>query len=85
LIGDPAFEADHVRLGLQKIDLGEEWTKMTGLPFVYAAWTGRPGAVTGEEVRLLVEAQREGLDAVGLIAAEYARGDSGGPQRRLHT
>ena len=77
LIGDPAFEADHVRLGLQKIDLGEEWTKMTGLPFVYAAWTGRPGAVTGEEVRLLVEAQREGLDAVGLIAAEYARGDSG--------
>ena len=77
LIGDPAFEADHVRLGLQKIDLGEEWTKMTGLPFVYAAWTGRPGAVTGEEVRLLVEAQREGLAAVDLIAAEYARGDSG--------
>ena len=77
LIGDPAFEADHVRLGLQKIDLGEEWTKMTGLPFVYAAWTGRPGAVTPEEVRLLVEAQREGLAAVDLIAAEYARGDSG--------
>ena len=77
LIGDPAFEADHVRLGLQKIDLGEEWTKMTGLPFVYAAWTGRPGAVTPEEVRLLVEAQREGLGAVDLIAAEYARGDSG--------
>jgi len=77
LIGDPAFEADHVRLGLEKIDLGEEWTKMTGLPFVYAAWTGRPGAVTPEEVRLLVEAQREGLAAVDLIAAEYARGDSG--------
>ena len=45
LIGDPAFEADHVGLGLQKIDLGLEWTRMTGLPFVYAAWTGRPGAV----------------------------------------
>ena len=23
---------------------------MTGLPFVYAAWTGRPGAVTGDDV-----------------------------------
>jgi chorismate dehydratase len=76
LIGDPAFEADHDRLGLQKIDLGLEWTAMTRLPFVYAAWTGRPGAVGDEEVHLLVEAQREGLAAVDLIAAEYARGDS---------
>jgi chorismate dehydratase len=76
LIGDPAFEADHARLGLQKIDLGLEWTAMTGLPFVYAAWTGRPGTVSGEDVRLLQEAQREGLEAVDLIAAEYARGDS---------
>jgi chorismate dehydratase len=76
LIGDPAFEADHVGLGLQKIDLGLEWTRMTGLPFVYAAWTGRPGAVTAEDVRLLQEAQREGLAAVGSIAAEYGRGDA---------
>jgi chorismate dehydratase len=76
LIGDPAFEADHVALGLEKFDLGLEWTKMTGLPFVYAAWTGRPGVVTSEHVRLLQEAQREGLAAVDLIAAEYARADS---------
>jgi chorismate dehydratase len=76
LIGDPAFEADHARLGLQKVDLGLEWTSMTGLPFVYAAWTGRPGTVTAEDVRLLQEAQRDGLEAVELIAAEYARGDS---------
>ena len=51
LIGDPAFEADHEALGLRKVDLGEEWTAMTGLPFVYAAWTGRPGAMTGADVR----------------------------------
>jgi chorismate dehydratase len=76
LIGDPAFEADHVGLGLQKIDLGHEWTKMTGLPFVYAAWTGRPGAASADDVRALQDAQREGLGAVDLIAAEYARGDS---------
>jgi chorismate dehydratase len=76
LIGDPAFEADHIGLGLQKVDLGHEWTKMTGLPFVYAAWTGRPGAATADDVRALQDAQREGLGAVDLIAAEYARGDS---------
>jgi chorismate dehydratase len=73
LIGDPAFEADHAALGLQKIDLGFEWTTMTGLPFVYAAWTGRPGTVTGDDVRLLQEAQREGLAAADLIAADPAR------------
>ena len=46
LIGDPALEADPAALGLQKIDLGDEWTAMTGLPFVYAAWTGRAGAIS---------------------------------------
>jgi chorismate dehydratase len=75
LIGDPAFEADHAALGLQKFDLGLEWTTMTGLPFVYAAWTGRPGAANADEVRALQEAQAEGLGAVDLIAAEYANGD----------
>jgi chorismate dehydratase len=76
LIGDPAFDADHVGLGLQKIDLGEEWTRMTGLPFVYAAWTGRPGAATAEDVWALQEAQTEGIQAADVIAAEYGRGDS---------
>jgi chorismate dehydratase len=75
LIGDPAFEADHAGLGLQKIDLGLEWTRMTGLPFVYAAWTGRAGTVTREDVRLLQDAQQQGLAAVDSIAAEYAGSD----------
>ena len=75
LIGDPAFEADHAALGLQKFDLGLEWTKMTGLPFVYAAWTGRPGAASAGDVRALQDAQAAGLGAIDLIAAEYANGD----------
>jgi chorismate dehydratase len=76
LIGDPALEADPAALGLQKIDLGEEWTAMTGLPFVYAAWCGRPGAVTDDEVDALQRAQDEGTRATGAIAAEYGRGDA---------
>ena len=75
LIGDPALDADHRALGLYKIDLGEEWTAMTGLPFVYAAWTGRPGALRDTDVRALQEAQEEGVRATDAIAVEYGRGD----------
>ncbi len=75
LIGDPAFEADHLALGLRKIDLGEEWTAMTGLPFIYAAWTGRSGAVSSSDVEALQQAQRAGVESVAAIAAEYGRGD----------
>ena len=81
LIGDPALEADYASLGLQKIDLGVEWTAMTGLPFVYAAWTGRCGAVDSEGVRLLRVARREGARATDAIAAEYGRGDAAATQR----
>jgi chorismate dehydratase len=75
LIGDPAFDADHEALGLRKIDLGEEWTAMTGLPFIYAAWTGRPGTLDPDGVRALQEAQAEGVKSVDAIAAEYGHGD----------
>src|SRR4029450_7515510 len=44
VIGDNALFTEHEALGLNKIDLGEEWAGMTGLPFVYAFWAGRPGA-----------------------------------------
>ena len=75
LIGDPAFDADHEALGLRKIDLGAEWTALTGLPFIYAAWTGRPEAADRHLVDALQRAQAEGLAAVDAIAAEYGRGD----------
>lgn len=75
LIGDPAFDADHAALGLQKIDLGEEWTAMTGLPFVYAAWTGRAGAVTSSDVVALQVAKSRGVQSADVVAAEYGAGD----------
>lgn len=75
LIGDPSFDADHESLGLRKIDLGEVWTQMTGLPFIYAAWTGRPGAVNDRVVELLQQAQAAGVRAREEIAAEYGGGD----------
>jgi chorismate dehydratase len=74
LIGDPALEADHHALGLTKFDLGGEWTAMTGLPFIYAAWTG-PGPIGASDVDALQAAQAAGVDAVSEIAAEYGNGD----------
>jgi chorismate dehydratase len=75
LIGDPAFDADHEALGLEKIDLGVEWTSMTGLPFIYAAWTGRRAALEPGDVEALQRAQTDGVAAIDAIAAEYGRGD----------
>ena len=76
LIGDPAFDADHQALALTKVDLGEEWTTMTGLPFIYAAWTGRPGVVSDADVRALQDAQADGVASRLAIAEEYGRGDA---------
>ena len=81
LIGDPAFDADPAALGLQKIDLGTEWTAMTGLPFIYAAWTGRPGIIDSAGVAALQAAQLAGVAATDAIAAEYGRGDADRAQR----
>ena len=83
LIGDPALETVPSALGVTKIDLGAEWTAMTGLPFVYAAWTGRAAAIGAEEVRLLQEAQAEGVASYPAIAAEYGNNDAAATQRAL--
>jgi len=83
LIGDPALDADPDRLGVVKIDLGEEWTAMTGLPFIYAAWTGREGAIEPAVVTWLQEAQARGAAAFDAIAQEYGRGDAAITARAL--
>lgn len=81
LIGDPALEADPAPLGLTKIDLGEEWTAMTGLPFIYAAWTGPAGAAAADDVAALQAAQARGIAAFDRIAEEYAAGDAARAER----
>ena len=77
VIGDPALTLDASRLGLLKIDLGAEWKALTGLPFVYAAWTGRPGACDPEHAAALNEARDRGVAEIPAIAAEAASGDAG--------
>jgi cyclic dehypoxanthinyl futalosine synthase len=70
IIGDPALEVEgrfpHV------LDLGLAWREWTGLPFVFAAWCGRPGVLTAEDERLLERAKIDGLARRHAIAAEHA-------------
>ena len=76
LIGDPALFFDHEAAGLKKIDLGGEWTSLNGLPFVWAAWTGRPGALPPEAIAALGEARDAGVAASDEVATAYC-----GPER----
>jgi chorismate dehydratase len=71
LIGDPALFLDHDAAGFQKIDLGAEWTSMTGLPFVWAAWAGRAGAVGSREIAALQGARDAGVEHTDEIADAY--------------
>jgi predicted solute-binding protein len=51
-----------------KLDLGGLWTRSTGLPFVYAVWTGWQGAVTPDDVAALQHARDEGVAHVDDVA-----------------
>ncbi|HMP17987.1 MAG TPA: hypothetical protein PKD72_13250 [Gemmatales bacterium] len=55
------------------LDLGEEWTRWTGLPFVYAVWAVRPGVELGSVADALQESKRRGMEAVAEIAWREAQ------------
>lgn len=71
LIGDTALFLDHSARGLTKVDLGEAWTSLTGLPFVWAFWAGRADVLTSDDVGELIAARNRGVVASDEIAAEY--------------
>lgn len=75
LIGDAALflegADDGSRDRIEKLDLGAVWTRMTGLPFVYAFWAGRPDVLSQEDVAALQRAKAEGTRRAEEIAAAY--------------
>ncbi len=58
---------------VEKIDLGGAWTSMTGLPFVWAFWSGPPGALDASDVALLQQARDAGVGHAEAIARDYFR------------
>jgi len=71
LIGDPALSiAGKFKYTL---DLGQAWFERTGLPFVFAAWCGRPGAIHKDDERLFDDARVRGLLRRDAIADAWAK------------
>ena len=53
-------------------DLGDEWLKLTGLPFVFAMLVARAGTVSDYVERMLCEARDRGVQRIPLIAQREA-------------
>ena len=73
LIGDVALYQEHETNGLDKVDLGEEWTAMTNLPFAWSFWVGRVGAVDAAHIEALRAARDAGVENLDRIANEFGR------------
>jgi len=77
IIGDNALFLDpgSVRLKqdgtIERIDLGEAWKGLTGLPFVYAFWAARPDALSTADVTALRRARDAGVGRPDELAREY--------------
>ena len=76
LIGDVALFTEYETVvDIEKIDLGEEWTAMTGLPFVWAFWAGRGDLVKPDHVAALRAARDAGAAALDEVVAAHQGGD----------
>lgn len=77
IIGDPALQLDPETIPFHTLDLGSEWTGMTGLPMVFAVWAGRSALITGEVEDAFTKSCDFGLVRLDEIAR------SAGPARGL--
>lgn len=74
LIGDSALRVDIERTPYRVLDLGAEWTQMTGLPMVFAVWAGRAELVIPEYEKTFIESCRYGLAHVDeIVRTEHER------------
>ena len=68
IIGDPALHLDPKSLPYHVLDLGAEWLKLSGLPMVFAVWTGAPRYITDEVRNSFIGSCRYGLECIDEIA-----------------
>jgi chorismate dehydratase len=71
LIGDKVICDAPVGFSYQ-LDLGAAWKKLTGLPFVFAAWMTRVGTNLRDLPAQLERAKRQGLGHVDELIERYA-------------
>jgi predicted solute-binding protein len=68
---DLKSEVRSLKSAIEKIDLGVAWETLTGLPFVWAFWAGRPGVLEPHDVETLQRARDAGMTQSEAIAREY--------------
>jgi predicted solute-binding protein len=76
LIGDAALRVDPATLPFETLDLGEQWTGLTGLPMVFAVWAGRNEVIVEPYGSALAASCQYGLDRIeDIVRAESSRRD----------
>ena len=70
VIGDTTMTAPRDRW--PTLDLGEEWKRLTGLPFVFAVWAANPDMATAELIDALTRAKESGLRSLREISESEA-------------
>ena len=71
LIGDQAIHFRERHPDFEFWDLGEQWNKLVGLPFVYALWLVRPEVVDSKPIANRLRALRdENLAGIDELIAE---------------
>ncbi len=72
LIGDPALRLNLDGLPYRVLDLGQEWTGMTGLPMVFAVWAARERSLTQELAPVFLSSCRFGREHLEDIVRQEA-------------
>lgn len=72
IIGDAALAVDPTEIEYLCLDLGEEWVNLTGLPMVFAVWSGRHGQITPELAEAMRGSCHFGLGQLDAIIKEEA-------------
>jgi chorismate dehydratase len=70
LIGDAALRVDPATLPFETLDLGREWTGLTGLPMVFALWSGRKEMIQPAYEKAFIDSCRYGLAHLDEIVRE---------------
>lgn len=78
IIGDPALRIEPSEQRYEWLDLAAEWSGITGLPMVFAAWAGKPGIPNSELEHLTTASYQFGRERLAEIARQEheARGIS---------
>ncbi|MBZ5607155.1 MAG: menaquinone biosynthesis protein [Acidobacteriia bacterium] len=73
IIGDAALVLDPAELPFHVLDLGSEWTGMTGLPMVFAVWAARAG-LPAQDAALFTASLRYGMQHIDdIVRQEHSK------------